>query len=446
MSSNSRNKASLIWKGLLYLNAALILFFWWQGSGDLLSQGLPSILISLGRLSGLFAAAIVLLQFVFMGRNVWIEKIFGLDNLARVHRTTGQWSIFLILLHPFLLTFGYSQLADTSFLTQFFSFLSDYEDVLQAFIGLLLFCVVVVTSITVTRKRLKYEIWYFIHLIVYLAVYFSFGHQLHNGTDLLSNRIFYLYWVSLYSVVLGSYVLFRFVRPVYRFFQYQFTVSRIVRESYNVVSVYITGKNLQNLPAKPGQFIIVRFFNKKMWWQAHPFSLSMAPTGTELRITVKAVGDYTRTMDRITPGTKVFIDGPFGLFTDAVRTTNKILFIAGGIGITPIRALLEQFAPARHDSILLYANKTSQDIVLKKELESIAQNTATKIIDVLSDEKKYAGEKGFVDAERIKRLVPDVLSRDVYICGPPPMMDALIKALQSLGVPRDRIHYEKFAL
>ena len=436
----------IFWEGLLWLNLAIILFYWWQGSGSLVFADITGSLIAFGRLSGLLAVYTVLLQFVFMGRTPWVERTFGLDKLARIHHTNGKLTLFFILLHPLLLTAGYSLAAGINPWVQFKSFLFDYEHVFFAGIGALLFVVVVICSLVIVRSRLRYESWYFVHLLVYVAVFASFWHQLEVGTDLLSSQVFYWYWIALYSVVLVNHVLFRFLRPVYLYYRHDFVVSRIERETHNAVSIYIKGKNLESFPIYPGQFMIFRFFTKGLWWQAHPFSLSYIPRNNELRITVKELGDFTKQLHAVQVGTNVLIDGPYGIFTEWVRLNPKVLFIAGGIGITPIRSLMEQMVTQDTDAVLLYANRTQNDIVFKDELDQIAKRPNAEIVLVLSDDPEYAGETGKLERDRIQRLVPDISTRDVYLCGPVPMMDALIEVLRQLGVPKSHIHYEKFSL
>ncbi len=435
-----------VWKWLLAGNGAFILAYWWQGSGALFSQGAAGSAVALGRLSGLLAAGFVLLQFIFMSRTPLLERSFGLDKIARIHRRHGKLSLIFLALHPLLLTVGYSWRSGLGLIPQFFSFLLNYQHVWLAAIGWVLFILVITTSLVIVRGKLRYESWYFVHLLVYLAVFLAFWHQIRIGSDLLSSRVFYTYWIVLYAVVLTNHLLFRFLRPLYLFDRHQFTISRLVNETHNTVSIYIRGRNLHKFAIEPGQFMILRFLTKGMWWQAHPFSLSLVPTSDELRVTIKAVGNFTATVRNVPVGTKVLIDGPYGIFTEAVSVSPKVLFIAGGIGITPIRSLMEQVLKKKKDAVLLYANKTARDIVFKTELEELSSRYGAPIVNILSNEPNYTGEKGLLDAQSIKRLVPDLPSREVYLCGPVPMMDRLRAALVSLGVPLAKIHYEKFAL
>ena len=434
------------WLAFLILNWAIIFFYWQQGSGGLLVQGGAGLLIALGRLAGLSSAYGILQQFFFMGRLPWLERAFGLDKLARLHHVNGQLGLLLLVLHPILLTAGYAAASGTSWTVQLADFLFNYPLVIWAVTGLALFVSVVGVSLYIVRSRLRYESWYFVHLLAYLAIFSSLWHQFAVGTDLLASRLFYGYWVSLYILVFGSHLIFRFLRPLYLFHRHAFRVARVERESPAAVSVYLQGRSLDRFAIRPGQFMIVRFLAAGLLWQAHPFSLSQPPDGRELRITVKELGDFTGHVKNVPPGTKVLIDGPYGIFTDLFGVAQKKLFIAGGIGITPIRSILEEALRRGGDAKLLYANRTADEIVFKKELAVLAANYPVQVTHVLSEEPNYKGEQGYVDEEKIKRLVPDAAARDIYLCGPPPMMSAITKILQQLGVPRRQIHFEKFSL
>lgn len=436
----------LMWVGFLALNLVTILFYWWQGSGSLLFIDVPGAMMALGRLMGLAAGLTVLLQFLFMGRMPWLERTFGLDKLAKVHKTNGKLTLLFLVLHPLLLTMGYGWQADVNLVDQYMSFVFDYQHVFWAVVGFWLFVIVGGTSIYLVRSRVKFEAWYFVHLLVYVAVFSSFWHQIAVGTDLLVNQVFLYYWIGLYVVVFTMHVAFRWGAPLYSSLRHQFTVDKVVRETDSVVSVYIKGKSLKNFPVKPGQFLIFRFLEKGMWWQAHPFSMSMVPDGKHLRISVKELGDFTRLIKGLKPGTRILIEGPYGVFTDFFGLSSKVLFVAGGIGITPIRSLMDDVVRKDHDAILLYGNRTKEDIVFAEELDQIAAKPKARVKHILSQEESFEGEKGRIDEEKIRRLVPDFLEREVFLCGPIPMMNALIDTFKKMGVASERIHYEKFEL
>lgn len=408
--------------------------------------GAGSTYLALGRLFGLLAVFSVLTQLSLIGRSPWMEKIFGLDKLSRVHKLNGIISIAFILLHPIFITFGISLSANTGFFNQFFILVGGSLDILLALFGLLIFILTVGSSIYIVRHKLKYEYWYFIHIFNYLAIYLSFSHQINIGEDLSGSNLFRYYWFGLYTFVLSNHLIFRFLRPAYLFYKHAFKIEKIVKENYNTTSVYITGKNLENFKIRAGQFLIVRFLNQELWWQAHPFSLSALPSSKHIRLTIKNVGDFTSMMPDLKPGTPVIIDGPYGLFTDQVRTREKVLFIAGGVGITPIRSMIDEMLRKKLNLVLLYSNKKVKDILFKKELENLEKQHRFKLINILSGDKNYRGEKGRIDIKKIARLIKDVAERDVYLCGPPMMMDSVIRALEELKVPRQQIHYEKFTL
>lgn len=403
-------------------------------------------LIALGRLCGLVAAYMILVQFFLVGRNPLIERYFGLDTLTRIHHNYGRIGILFLILHPIFLVFGYSLLAEREPYLQFVRFLENSEYVVSALLGAILFLVVAGLSVYIVRSKLRYESWYIPHLLVYIAIFLSFPHQLANGGTLLLHRPFYFYWIALYALVLLSHVLFRFIRPIQLFRKHRFAISRIVRETTNTISVYIKGKQLHAFSIQPGQFMIVRFLSEKFWFEAHPFSLSKPHSSNELRITIRELGDFTRRVKDIPLGTKVLIEGPYGVFTHTEKTLPKILLIAGGIGITPLRALAEEMGVLKKDVLLLYGSRASKDIVFKEELDALGDKYCLRVIHVLSEKNEHGLEGGYINEEKINRLAPDLLEREVYLCGPVQMVDGIITVLLRLGVKQENIHYERFSL
>lgn len=426
------------------LSNLLVIFYFWLPNSNLTSTT-AGFLISLGRLFGLLAVYFVLLQFLLIGRAPWLEKVFGLDQLSRMHHLNGFLSIFFITLHPVFLSIGYGLVSNTGYINQLLLFLTNFEDVLGAFVAVILFITIIFFSIHIVRAKLKYEAWYFIHLLNYLAIFFAWGHQLKNGADFQTSKLFVFYWYGLYAVVFGNHLVFRFLRPLYLFNKHKFFVEKTVEETPDSTSVYISGENLKDFKIEPGQFMILRFLSKKLWWQAHPFSLSRAPNGKNLRVTIKNVGDFTSQIGNIKNGTRVIIDGPYGKFIER-HEPRKILLIAGGIGITPIIALIEAMSKHKKDIVVLYGNKQEKDIVFKKELDRLRKRYKFPSHFFLSKERKKGFEHGRIDKPKVAKLVEDVQNRSVYICGPVPMMDDLKKDLIELGVKPSRICFEKFSL
>lgn len=432
---------------LFLANLATVLSFWWNGSSALLLSGGNNALVAFGRLAGLLAQFFILFELVLISRASFIEKTFGFDKLNRLHQTVGYYLIPAIFLHPILLVIGYAQNNNVSFFPQFVDFVTNWEDVLSAAIGLAIIGIVGVLSLPSVRRLFAYETWHASHLFIYLAVGLAFGHQTGAAREAFINGDIsfgtaLLYWYALNFFVFGCVVAYRFFRPFFLYWKHRFYVERVVQETRDVYSVYIAGKCMEEFLFEAGQYIHVSFVASEVL-QPHPFSLSAAPNGKTLRISVKALGDFTGRIKDLKSGTPVLLEGPFGKFTEASAVSNKYLFIAGGIGITPIMALTESLARAGKagEAVLLYGNKTSDDIAFRATLEK----TNVRVHHVLSDEKISGYETGYIDREKIMRLVPDVSSRDVFLCGPPVMIELLLKTLRELGVPSKQVHYEKFS-
>lgn len=431
---------------LWLVNLLIIFGFWWTGNQSLIGTTTSNIALALGRLAGLLAVYSICLQVMLTGRARWLEPVFGLDKLTRLHALNGYLALFFIVTHPLLIITSYSLISQQSFLAQYFEFASTSRLLIQSSLAVLLFISIIGISLYIVRRRLRYETWYFVHLFVYLAILLAFSHQFIFSGDFLRSPAFKTYWYMLYVFVFGNLLFFRFLRPLYLFARYRFKVSHLIPETHDTTSVYITGKNLATFKTKPGQFVIVRFLDKQRWWEAHPFSLSYLPKNNTLRLTIKNVGDFTSKISQLKPGTPVYVDGPYGSFV--VRKTNqlKYLFIAGGVGITPIRSLIEKLAcppepwrrrGATNNLSLLYANKTDHDIIFKGELEELATRHKFPIHHLIGR---------LLDAETIKQLVPDFKEHEIYLCGPPPMMAAVKTMLRTLGLPKHQLHYEKFSL
>ena len=378
------------------------------------------------------------MQLVLIGRIRPIERLYGFDKQNILHRSLGYSLALFLLVHPLLLTIGYSGANELSLTSQFLDFLFHWQDVSRALVGLLLMIGLIFVSLPIIRKRIRYDRWHFVHLLMYAAVALIFIHQTKSG-DVARGAAFY-YWYVLNFTIFGLVLLYRFVRPFYLFARHRFYVDKVVPETINAVSIYIKGKNLERFQFAAGQYANFIFLQKKML-QSHQFSFSAAPNGEFLRITIKAVGDFTSQIRNLKSGTMVIIDGPLGAFTEAMARRDKFLFIAGGIGITPIRSLIESLSAKKKDVVLLYANKVPEEIALRKELEFMS----VKQTLIISEKPEGSYECGRVDAEKIVRLVPDYLEREIFICGPPPMMKSIVQLLRGLGADPSAIHFEKFS-
>lgn len=424
---------------LFLVNLGAIISLWLYGSFSYLASGSPGqILIAWGRLCGLLAEFLILTELLLISRMPFIEHAFGFDTLNKIHRWIGYGLLGSILAHPLFLLFGYANVQALSLGAQIKDFIFNWEDIVNALLGITLVLLVGFVSLPFIRKRMKYESWHIIHLGMYVALLLFFGHQTNTGDASAGIALFY--WLILNFSTFGVLAVFRFVRPLWLYWRHRFFVEKVMQETHNVWSVYIAGKSMEKFHFEAGQYIHILFWMKGMR-QPHPFSLSQAYDGKRLRVSIKAVGDFTSQISTVTPGTPVLLEGPFGRFTARVARTKKYAFIAGGIGITPIRALVESLEGKEHiDGVLLYGNRHQKDIAFEQELAP-----RIHIDHIFSEESLPSYESGRVDAEKIKRLVPDIVERDIYLCGPAPMMDSVIRILATLGVPRSQVHFEKFA-
>src|SRR5215467_6685347 len=249
--------------------------------------------------------------------------------------------------------------------SQLSDFVTAYDGVLPAIAGLLLLLVIVGVSISVTRRQLRYETWYFIHLYTYLAIALAFAHELAVGADFIASRAFTAYWVILYLALAGCLLWFRLALPLLRYQRHRFRVEHVVREGPGVVSVYVGGRDLSALRTEAGQFMLWRFLDRDRWWQAHPFSLSLPAGYDHLRLTVKRIGDFSGAIPALRPGTPVLLEGPFGSFTERACVLPKALLVAGGVGITPLRALTERLAALGKDVCLVYRCGREQEVLFR---------------------------------------------------------------------------------
>ena len=323
---------------------------WWHGSSRLLLHGgSGGRAVALGRLAGLLVGSGVLLQLVLVSRLPWLEPSVGCDRLYRWHRRLGFAIGSLLLAHPALLTVGYARRQQLSVGRQFIEFVADWPTGL-AIAALVVVALMVALSTPVIRSRLTYETWHVSHLAMYVALGLASLHQA-NGAEISGQLWWADYWFALHVAVIGSLAVFRAGRPIVRCARHRFRIDRIVKESDDVTSVYLTGRQLDRFSFLPGQYANVVFLSKGRW-SPHPFSFSAAPNGQFLRLSIKAAGDFTGRIRELTPGTLTLLEGPLGAFT-AAEPRDKYLMVAGGIGITPIRALIESLAAAARDIVLL---------------------------------------------------------------------------------------------
>ena len=425
---------------LIYLGGAAVLALWWHDTPSV--SGVAGWLINAGRITGLLAGYAVVVLLALMARIPALERGIGTDRLARWHAMGGRYTVSLTVAHATLITWGYAVLAHRNGVAETWILLRSYPDVLAATVAGGLLVGVGITSARAARARMRYETWHFLHLYTYLAVALAFSHQFSTGADFIANTRARIVWSALYVAVGGALLWYRFLAPARAFVRHQLRVTAVQREAPGIYSVLIAGRHLDELDAEPGQFFRWRFLTRDRWWAANPYSLS-APVqdGQLMRITVKDLGDHSNGVRTLRPGTRVLAEGPYGALTAARRTRAKVVLIAGGVGITPLRTLFETLPAQPGDLTLLYRASRATDVVFRAELDAIADARGATVHYLTGPQHRAT-----FTARGLARLVPDLRHHDAYLCGPPGLTATVHAALRAAGVPARHIHHESFAI
>ncbi|MEV1289321.1 ferredoxin reductase family protein [Micromonospora sp. NPDC049679] len=426
----------------LWLGLVASVLPWWLETPPGSVRGTDAAVLAAGRITGLVAGYLLLLQVLLMSRLPLLERSIGTERLARWHRDLGATVVVAVLAHTALILVGYAALERRSLIDEAGLLLTEYEDMAGAFAAAGIMVALGLLGIRAVRAALPYELWYYLHLSSYAVLLLGFGHQFTHGQQLFRPGPVRAGWLAFYVVVLACLVWGRVVAPLRFNLRHRLRVADVVAESPDVISIYLTGRRLDRLDARGGQFFRWRFLTTGCWWQSHPFSLSAARNGRWLRLTVKVVGAHTADLRDLDPGTRVWAAGPAGTFTAAHRTRQRALLIAGGSGIAPIRALLEELPPG---AALIYRARTPADVLLHRELDWLAEARGTDIWYVIGG-RDDPGPRQVMSGRGLTQLVPDVARRDVYLCGPPGLIEASTSALRGAGVPRRQIHLATFEL
>jgi ferredoxin-NADP reductase len=341
-----------------------------------------------------------------------------------------------------LIIWGYAVTAHTNVISQTWILLVSYPDVLAATVGGLLLVGVGISSMRAARRRLRYETWYYLHFYTYLAVALAFSHQFAVGAEFVSSLPARILWGGLYVVVFGAIFWYRFVTPARQAVRHRMRVFAVQPEGPGLVSVVIAGRHLDELRAEAGQFFRWRFLTRERWWVSAPYSLSAPPQPDRLRFTAKALGEHSRGLADLRPGTPVVAEGPFGALTAARRRQRRVLLIAGGVGITPLRALFQTIPAGAGDLTLVYRASEDADVAFRRELEQLARQRHAQLWFVVG-RRADLGEDP-LNAAVLTANIPALTLHDVYVCGPTGMTSTVIRELVTAGVPRRHIHYESF--
>ena len=408
-----------------------------ESHGSLAAPG--GLLTAAGRLAAFTGTYLILIMVVLVARLPWLERSVGQDQLIRWHRRVSPWAISLITAHVLLIVLGYTQAARSTPFREIWLLLRSYPDILAAAVGFSLLALAGITSYRAVKRRLRYETWWAVHLYLYIGLALAFTHQIVTGVTFVGHPLARGLWIAIWVSTAGSVLLFRIGQPAWRSLRHRLRVVEVRDEAPGVVSVVCRGRDLDKLPISGGQFFLWRFLTRELWWQAHPYSLSALPQPPYLRFTVKGLGDSSRALAQLRPGTRVAFEGPYGAFTDHARLSDGVLLIAAGVGVTPLRALLEDLPGHAHVVVIIRAS-TVADVVHRAEIAALVEHRGGRLHEMIGSRHKVR-----INARTLRHLVPDLADRDVYICGPEGFGAEVITAAYKLGVADDQIHTETFS-
>jgi predicted ferric reductase len=412
----------------------------------------PVYLLSL--FTGIFAYCWLVNQFILAARPKFLEVLFGADRLYRFHGLMAVISIGLAFIHK-----------------QLKEFLTGNEPI-QGEIAFILFIITAVFSLIMlmntflqkwkpisetrkfltTRLGLKFNRVVLLHNLTTIATLVLVVHVLASSAARASATVRAFYG-GYFALGAGFYLFHKFLRP-WLLDRKRYEVTRVIQESPNIRTIQFKRNGEKVFTYKPGQFLFFTPFSNGVSPEPHPFSISSSPSrNDEINLTIKELGDFTASLGNVRPGDKAHLDGPYGVFSYLnLPVDREIIFITGGIGITPILSMLRYMADVDpgHIVTLLWGVNTPQDMICREELEGLhVALPYFKFIPVVAFDNTWQGEQGFIDQEKIRRLAladGEIRSKDFFLCGPPAMMDILLSHLQALQIPKQNIHFERFAL
>lgn len=398
---------------------------------------------------GLVAFAVLLLEFLLSGRFRWVSGGVGIDVTMRFHQGLARSAAVFVVIHPVL------------YRTPILGQPLPWDTTAQAGLGLsgatlvtgllawVFFLLLVLAGIFRDQLPYKYETWRWAHgLGAVLVAGLTAHHALFAGRY-SGDMVLGAFWLCLLAVAIGTLVYVYVVEPL-RQLRAPYAVRSVRRIAERTWELVVEPKGKYRLDFAAGQFVWLNVGNSTFSVHENPFSISSAPAeAARIEFVIKELGDFTRSLGAIAPGTKVHLDGPHGNLTLAGTESKGIAFIAGGVGIAPVLSILRQLCHEgeRRPLILVYGNRMREQIVYEQEFEDMAARMSLHVEHVLSEPPpNWTGKVGGIDKEVIDSVfafeeAPEWL---YVICGPPPMIEAVEDALLARGVPARQLLSERF--
>lgn len=440
---------------IAWSSVAAAIALWLADGGATVIDSAASLFTALGIVAGLAGMDLVLLMLLLAARIPLIDRTIGHDRALEFHGKLGKPSLYLLLAHGVLIAVGYGMAEGLDPISESVALWVLVPDMWLAYISMALFIAVVVTSLVAVRRRFPYEFWYAVHLLTYAAVGTSIPHQFSVGGLFAEGTWQRWYWMAI-CIATGAALLYnRVLQPVLATSRHQLTVSRVQTVAPGVVNIEMTGRQLNRLAGSGGRFFVWRFLAPGLWWHPHPFSLSAEPLAPRpngegrLRITVRNLGRGSAQLARLRPGTKVAVEGPYGLFGTAARSRDKVVMIGAGIGITPLRALLESTPFSPGNATVLLRGHSEQELYLSSEILEICRKRGARLFHLTGTRAQWGSdnwlpEEAVRNGHTLTAYAPDITESDIYICGPAAWARNVIADARTAGVRPEQIHHERF--
>jgi predicted ferric reductase len=430
-------KKGFTWLGIYFLLTIFPLILAYLGS--IPSQ--RSFWIEFGAALGLIGLGMFCVQFLFSGRFVKVAPEYGMDNIIQLHKEMGLISFIFVLAHPIILLISNPD---------FFEYLDPREKwfrtvaLISAIISLF-----TVVGISLWRQyfEMSYEKWRLYHgILAFIIIGVGLGHAYHVSHYMEPA------WKKIalgLFVVPSAYLLFhsRIVRPQ-KNKKRPYEIIEVKKELEDCYSITLAAKGHDRFSFRPGQFVWVTIQPTPFSKQQHPFSISSSTEATNLSLTIKELGDFTKSIKNLEIGTVAFLEGPYGSFVP--KADRNLFLLMGGIGITPGISMLRTWKDQKSTgkAILIYANKNWEDITFREELEELSLEINLKTVHVLEEApESWKGEKGFLDEDMLRKYIPENQDNyDYFICGPAPFMDIAEIELKNLDVDWKNIYAERFEI
>jgi predicted ferric reductase len=386
------------------------------------------------QLAGFTGATLLLLQLVLAARWQRLDHMLGFDQLTRVHKWAGIIGYCCIGLHAlgiswYYLDFGWNSVL--AFITP------GWRWETLGMIAFDIMTVVIVITLLYRRWHIPYHWWKRIHILMYLSVFAGLIHSVYLGSHLVAGVLRW-YWLGLMTLGLIALLYRRVIVPL---LAQTYTVTGHDMIANGVHHFTFSPTNGPKFNYAAGQFAFVQFHANGISKEWHPFTISSAEYSDQLTMSIKESGDWTSRLAAVTVGTKAKIEGPYGQFSYRRLPIDQLnyVFMAGGIGITPLHAMITELlhAGSKRQILLLYAARSEQDFAFKFEFDQLAASHSNFKVQYITDR---------MNQSFLSNALPQAERNHYFICGPKPMMRSMRQMLRQLGVPTTQVHFEEFAL